>query len=135
MAVTDSLSWTPVVLFALIFIWTPPHFWALAFKYKDDYAAAKVPMLPVVATFRRTAIEILSYSVALVAVSLVLAPVADLGVLYVAGASVLGVVFLAMAVRLWHQKTPKAAMRLFSWSITYLTALFVLMAVDVLVKH
>ena len=134
-AVTNSLSWTPVVLFALIFIWTPPHFWALAFKYKDDYAAAKVPMLPVVATFRRTAIEILSYSVALVAVSLVLAPVADLGVLYVVGASVLGVVFLAMAVRLWHQKTPKAAMRLFSWSITYLTALFVLMAVDVLVKH
>ena len=65
-AVTDSLSWTPVVLFAIIFVWTPPHFWALAVKYKDDYQAASVPMLPAVATFKRTAREILFYSVVLV---------------------------------------------------------------------
>ena len=78
-AVTDSLSWTPVVMFAIIFVWTPPHFWALAVKYKDDYQAASVPMLPAVATFKRTAREILLYSVLLVAVSLLLAAVAQLG--------------------------------------------------------
>jgi heme o synthase len=134
-AVTDSLSWTPVVLFAIIFVWTPPHFWALAFKYKDDYAAANVPMLPVVATFRRTAIEILVYTVLLVGVSLALAVVGHLGVVYVASASVLGALFIGMSVRLWQRKTPKAAMRLFSYSITYLTLLFVFMAVDVFTKH
>jgi protoheme IX farnesyltransferase len=134
-AVTDSLSWTPVVLFAVIFIWTPPHFWALAFKYKDDYQAANVPMLPAVATFRRTAIEIFVYTVLLVGVSLLLAAVAHFGPIYVIGASVLGLVFLALAVRLWRQKTPKSAMRLFSWSITYLTLLFVLMAVDVFAQR
>jgi protoheme IX farnesyltransferase len=134
-AVTDSLSWTPVVMFAVIFIWTPPHFWALAFKYKDDYAAANVPMLPVVASFRRTAVEIFVYTVLLVATSLLLAAVAHFGLVYVVGASVLGGVFLVYALRLWHQKTPKSAMRLFSWSITYLTLLFVLMAVDVFTKH
>jgi heme o synthase len=134
-AVTDSLSWTPVVLFAVIFIWTPPHFWALAFKYKDDYAAANVPMLPVVATFRRTAMEILCYTVALVGVSLLLAAVAHLGVIYVVAASLLGAVFIAMSVRLWRSKTPKSAMRLFSYSITYLTLLFVFMAVDIFTKH
>ncbi|MGP8006382.1 MAG: heme o synthase, partial [Acidimicrobiales bacterium] len=134
-AVTNSLSWTPAVLFAVIFIWTPPHFWALAFKYKDDYAAANVPMLPVVATFRRTAVEILCYTVALVGVSLLLAAVAHLGPVYVVAASVLGAVFIAMSIRLWHLKTPKAAMRLFSYSITYLTLLFVFMAVDIFTRH
>ena len=134
-AVTDSLSWTPVVMFAIIFLWTPPHFWALAVKYKDDYQAASVPMLPAVATFRRTAREILVYSVILVGVSLLLAAVAKLGVLYVVGASVLGAVFIVMAVRLWRRATPKAAMQLFSYSITYLTLLFVVMAVDIFVKH
>ena len=134
-AVTDGLAWTPVVLFAIIFVWTPPHFWALAVKYKDDYQAASVPMLPAVATFRRTAREILVYSVILVGVSLLLAAVAKLGVLYVVGASVLGAVFIVMAVRLWRRATPKAAMQLFSYSITYLTLLFVVMAVDIFVKH
>jgi len=134
-AVTDSLAWTPVVLFAIIFVWTPPHFWALAVKYKEDYQAADVPMLPAVATFKRTAREILFYSVLLVAVSLVLAAVARLGVIYLASASVLGVVFLALALRLWRRATPKAAMQLFSYSITYLTLLFVLMAVDIFTHH
>jgi heme o synthase len=134
-AVTDSLAWTPVVLFAIIFVWTPPHFWALAVKYKDDYQAADVPMLPAVATFKRTAREILVYSVLLVAVSLVLAAVARLGVIYIVSASVLGVVFLALALRLWRRATPKAAMQLFSYSITYLTLLFVLMAVDIFSHH
>jgi heme o synthase len=116
-------------------VWTPPHFWALAVKYKDDYQAAGVPMLPAVATFRRTAMEILLYSVLLVGVSLLLAAVGHLGVIYIASASVLGLVFVAMAGRLLSQRTPRAAMQLFSYSITYLTLLFVLMAVDVLSKH
>jgi heme o synthase len=134
-AVTDHLAWSPVVLFAIIFLWTPPHFWALAFKYKEDYQAAEVPMLPAVATFARTAGEILVYSVLLVGVTLALAPVASLGVVYVASASVLGLVFVGLAARLRWRATPKAAMQLFSYSITYLTLLFVLMAVDILTKH
>ena len=134
-AVTDSLSWTPVVLFAIIFVWTPPHFWALAVRYNDDYQAASVPMMPVVATFRRTATEIIAYTVIMVALTLVLAPVAHLGTVYVVSAALLGLGFIAMAVRLWIQATPKASMQLFSYSITYLTLLFVVMAVDVFVQR
>ena len=81
-AVTDSLSLAPVVLFAIIFIWTPPHFWSLAVRYKEDYAAADVPMLPVVASMKRTTREIVLYTVALVAVSLLVGPVAHLGAIY-----------------------------------------------------
>jgi heme o synthase len=134
-AVTGSLSWTSLVLFALIFLWTPPHFWALAVKYRDDYRAAGVPMLPAVATVAGTARQIVAYSVALLAVSLVLAPVAHLGVVYLVGASVLGVLFVALAVELWMQPNHKVAMRLFRFSITYLTLLFVVMAVDIFSKH
>src|SRR3984957_14631028 len=123
-AVTDSLSWTPVVMFAIIFVWTPPHFWSLAVKYKDDYEAANVPMLPVVSTFTRTARQIFFYTVLLVATTLVLASVGHLGWLYVVAAVGLGAVFLLMAAGLWRRATPKAAMRLFSYSITYLTLLF-----------
>src|ERR1700728_2690406 len=134
-AVTDRLAWTPVVMFAIIFVWTPPHFWALAFKYKEDYQAADVPMLPAVATFARTAREILMYSVLLVGVTLLLAPVASLGVIYLVSASILGLVFIGLAARLRWRATPKAAMQLLRYSITYLTLLFVLMAVDILTKH
>ena len=134
-AVTNSLAWAPVVMFAVIFIWTPPHFWALAVKYKDDYEAAHVPMLPVVATFKRTAAEIVAYTIALVAVTLVLAPVAHLGVIYIASAAVLGAGFVVLTVRLWRSVTPKASMAVFRYSITYLTLLFVAMAIDVLVAH
>jgi len=134
-AVTDHLAWTPIVMFSIIFVWTPPHFWALAFKYKEDYRAADVPMLPAVATFARTAREIIMYSVLLVGVTLLLVPVASLGVIYIVSASSLGLVFIGLAVRLRWRATPKAAMQLFSYSITYLTLLFVLMAVDILTKH
>ena len=89
-AVTNSLAWAPVVLFAIIFIWTPPHFWALAVRYKEDYAAADVPMLPVVASMRRTTKEIVAYTVALVAVSLLFGPVAHLGWIYMVAAAALG---------------------------------------------
>jgi protoheme IX farnesyltransferase len=133
-AVTDSLGWAPVVLFAVIFIWTPPHFWALAIKYRDDYETAGVPMLPVVATLKNTARQILVYTVLLVAVTLLFAAVGHMGVLYVVSAAVLGAVFLGYAVRLRQLATPKAAMRLFQYSITYLTLLFAAMAGDVLVR-
>jgi protoheme IX farnesyltransferase len=139
-AVTGSLAWTPVVLFAIIFIWTPPHFWALAVRYRDDYRAADVPMLPVVASMRKTTGQILLYTVVLVAVTLLFAPVAGMGLLYTLTAAVLGAVYIAMAARLWDrarrdQAGGADAMRLFKYSITYLTALFVVMAVDVLIRY
>ncbi len=139
-AVTDSLSLAPVVLFAIIFIWTPPHFWSLAVRYKEDYAAADVPMLPVVASMKRTTREIVLYTVALVAVSLVVGPVAHLGAIYTASAAVLGAGFLFMTTRLWRlarrdRATGREAMRVFSYSITYLTVLFVAMAGDVLIMN
>ncbi len=139
-AVTNSLSWAPIVLFAIIFIWTPPHFWALAVRYKDDYAAADVPMLPVVASMRRTTTEIVAYTVALVATSLLFGPVAHLGLIYLIAAAALGAGFLFMTTRLWHlaradRATGREAMRVFSYSITYLTVLFVAMAGDVLIAN
>ena len=139
-AVTDSLSWTPVVLFAIIFVWTPPHFWALAVRYRDDYRAADVPMLPAVASIRRTTREMAWYTVLLVAVSLVLVPIAHLGACYTSVAAVSGAVFIAMAVRLWRLAvrglaTERNAMRLFGYSITYLTVLFGAVAADVLIRH
>jgi protoheme IX farnesyltransferase len=133
-AVTNSLGWAPIVLFGVIFIWTPPHFWALAIKYRDDYEAAGVPMMPVVATLKRTAGQIIIYTVLLVAISVAFAAVGHMGLLYLVSALVLGAAFLFFAVRLRQQATPKAAMKLFSYSITYLTLLFAAMAGDVLVR-
>ena len=139
-AVTNSLSWTPVLLFLVIFIWTPPHFWALAVRYRDDYEAANVPMMPVVTSLQRTTLEILVYSVIMWAVTVLVGPVAHLGWIYAITALVLGALFAFYALRLYrHARNDRAdvaeAMRLFHFSITYLTALFVLMAVDVLVRH
>lgn len=139
-AVTNSLGWTPVLLFLVIFIWTPPHFWALAVRYRDDYQAANVPMMPVVASLRRTTLEILIYSVVLWALTLLIGPSAHLGWIYALSATVLGGMFTFYALRLYHHaRNDKAdvaeAMRLFHFSITYLSALFILMAVDVLVRN
>ena len=139
-AVTDSLAWAPVVLFAIIFIWTPPHFWSLAVRYKEDYAAADVPMLPVVASMRRTTTEIVYYTVALVATSFLLGPVAHMGWIYMVTAAVLGGGFLYMVTRLWglarsDKATGSEAMRVFGYSITYLTVLFVAMAGDILISN
>jgi heme o synthase len=133
-AVTNSLDWAPVVLFAVIFYWTPPHFWALAIRYRDDYAAADVPMLPVVASLRTTAVRILLYTLLLWALTLLFAPVADMGGVYVAAALVLGAVFTWYAVRLVRDRDTKAAMRVFTWSISYITLLFGAMAVDQLLR-
>jgi protoheme IX farnesyltransferase len=133
-AVTDGLGWAPLVLFAVIFIWTPPHFWALAIRYREDYEAAHVPMLPVVATLRRTAGQILVYTVLLVAVTVLFAAVGHMGALYLAGAFVLGALFIVFALRLRQEQSERAAMALFRYSITYLSLLFVAMAGDVLVR-
>jgi len=132
-AVRNSLDWAPLVLFAVIFVWTPPHFWALAVKYRDDYAAAEVPMLPVVVSLRETAVRILAYTLVLWALTLVFAPVAGMGVLYTGAAVALGAVFTVFAVQLLRTPTAPVAMRLFSWSITYVTLLFGAMAADQLI--
>jgi len=134
-AVTNQLDWPPVVLFAVIFYWTPPHFWALAIRYRDDYEAADVPMLPVVRSLKTTATRIVLYSVLLWGLTLVFAPVAGMGTIYVVAAVALGAVFLALAVRVYRNPQPQPAMRLFGWSITYVTLLFFSMAADVVVRN
>jgi heme o synthase len=133
-AVTNSLDWPPVVLFAVIFYWTPPHFWALAIRYRDDYARAHVPMLPVVASLRTTALRILVYTLLLWALTLSFAPVAGMGDIYIAAALVLGGVFTWLTIGLLRDSTPQAAMRVFTWSITYITLLFAAIALDELVR-
>lgn len=129
-SVTNSLDWAPVVLFAVIFIWTPPHYWPLAIRYRDDYAAADVPMLPVLVDDKVTCRRIIAYTVALVATTILFAPVADMGLTYLGSAIVLGAVFLFQTVRLFVDPSPARAMRVFGWSITYVTLLFGAMAID-----
>jgi protoheme IX farnesyltransferase len=132
-AVTGTVGWPAAVLFAVIFLWTPPHFWALAMKFKDDYAAAGVPMLPVVAPAATVARKILVYSYAMVAASLALTPYS--GWLYGACAAGLGAWFLAGAHRLRSRVAgggAHAPMRLFHLSICYLTLLFAAIAVTAL---
>jgi len=129
-AVRDSLAWPPVILFAIIFFWTPPHFWALAVKYREDYTSVNVPMLPSVATLRVTAQNILGYTLFLWGLTLVFGPVADMGAIYLTAATVLGGVFTWYALRLLHSESSADAMRVFMWSITYLTLLFGAMALD-----
>jgi protoheme IX farnesyltransferase len=136
-AVTGSLAWAPVVLFGIVFLWTPPHFWALALRFRNDYAAARVPMLPVVATDAAVALRIWLYSWALVATSVVLWPVARLGVVYGVSAVLLGALFLREAYLLRnrvHRGAAPAPMRLFHWSITYLSLLSASIVADVLLR-
>jgi protoheme IX farnesyltransferase len=133
-AVTGRVGLPAVVLFAVVFLWTPPHFWALALRYQRDYAAAGVPMLPVVAGRVAAVRHILVYSVVLVAVSLVLWPVADTGILYPICALVLGAVFVARALRLRRTGTTAAAMSLFRYSVVYLGLLFVSVGLDTLLR-
>jgi len=98
-AVTNTLDWPPIVLFAIIFYWTPPHFWALAIKYKDDYEAAAVPMLPVETDLQTVARRILMYTILLWGLTLLFGPVANLGFIYLATALVLGAVFTWLSVQ------------------------------------
>jgi protoheme IX farnesyltransferase len=146
-AVTGSLTWTPVVLFLLIFWWTPPHYWPLAIKYREDYRAANIPMLPAVRTARSVSRHIVGYSWVMVLTSLALIPVAPMGWVYSVGALILGAAFLAQAYRLssriksdradsdlsdddYSPHSLKLAMQLFHGSITYLAVIFLLVGLD-----
>ena len=129
-AVTGEVGLPALALFAIVFYWTPPHFWALAVKYRDDYAAAGVPMLPVVKGVVETTRQILLYTVLLVAVTLIFGGMSGMGLLYLSSAIVLGGVFIGYAVRLVREPTEPVAMRLFHYSISYLGLLFLAMAVD-----
>jgi protoheme IX farnesyltransferase len=133
-AVTGDLAWPAVVLFVVIFLWTPPHFWALAIRYADDYRAAGVPMLPAVAPAEQVGRRMLTYTVALWASTLILVPVADLGWIYGVTALVLGVIFTTGCVGLMRDPTPRRSMQVFAFSISYVTILFGAMAADVLVR-
>lgn len=133
-AVTNSVSWSPVVLFLVIFLWTPPHFWALAIRHADDYRAASVPMLPVVETLSRTVRTMGWYTIAVTLVSLALIPLNDMGVVYSTAAIVLGVAFVALTFGLGRAPTTAAAMRVFTFSISYVTLLFLAVMLDVLVR-
>jgi protoheme IX farnesyltransferase len=137
-AVTGSVALPAVLLFALVFYWTPPHFWALSLRIRRDYAAAGVPMLPVVRGIAETTRQIGLYTILLVAISLVFFAVARMGPIYLAAAVVLGAVFLWQAYRLWRVGTSEeastsGAIRLYKYSISYLTLLFAAVAIDALV--
>ncbi|WP_338898935.1 heme o synthase [Streptomyces sp. TG1A-60] len=135
-AVTDSMSWAAVILFLVIFFWTPPHYWPLSMKVKDDYARVGVPMLPVVASNKVVARQIVVYSWVMVAVSLMLTPLGYTGLFYTSVALLTGGWWLWEAHALQNRAKSGATggklkeMRLFHWSITYVSLLFVAVAVD-----
>ncbi|MBJ69326.1 MAG: protoheme IX farnesyltransferase [Acidimicrobiaceae bacterium] len=133
-AVENSLDWPPFILFALIFLWTPPHFWALAIRYRKDYHSAKIPMLPVIAGPEFTGTKMVLYSLEVWAISIIFAPVAGMGAIYLCGALILGAVFVYLSLQVRRHKTEQSAMRLFGFSITYLTLLFLIIAIDELVR-
>jgi protoheme IX farnesyltransferase len=140
-AVTNEVAWAPVVLFLVVFFWTPPHTWALAMRYREDYARVEVPMLPVVKDAEGVSRQIVAYSWVMVATSLVLWPVADTHLLYPVVAAVLGAGFLVEAHLMWRRArtsddlTVVRPMRLFHWSNMYLSLLFVAVALDPLIKR
>jgi protoheme IX farnesyltransferase len=139
-AVTNSLALAPFILFAIVFFWTPPHTWALAFRYREDYAAADVPMLPVVKSAPAVAVRIMLYSVVTVAVSLTLWPVAGTGWLYPIVAAMAGAVLLFESWQLLRRARAGLSdaalkpMRLFHWSNSYLALVFVAAAIDPLLR-
>ncbi len=136
-AVTNTVGWPAIILFGVVFFWTPPHFWALAIRYESDYAAASVPMMPVVAGHRKTAIQIFIYSLIVFACSLALWPVADMGYIYLIAAVLVGIAFSGGAWRLITESDEKRldslAIKYFAFSITHLTVLFAAVAIDQLV--
>jgi protoheme IX farnesyltransferase len=140
-AVTGHLSWAPVILFLVVFFWTPPHTWALALRYREDYANVDVPMLPVVKEARVVGLQIVLYSWVMVAVSLALWPVASTGWFYPVAAVVLGAVFLVQAHRMYGRARGTEdlsviqPMHLFHSSNLYLSLLFVAVAVDPLISR
>ncbi|HRN28905.1 MAG TPA: heme o synthase [Terrimesophilobacter sp.] len=135
-AVTNSLDWAPVILFLVVFLWTPPHYWPLSMRYRTDYAAAAVPMLAVVRGRAQVGLQVILYAWATVAASLLLVPVADMGIFYTVVALGAGIWFIVESHRLYakairnEEGTP---MRVFHASITYLTLVFVAVGVDPLI--
>jgi protoheme IX farnesyltransferase len=137
-AVTGNVGVPALLLFALVFYWTPPHFWALSLRIRKDYAAAGVPMLPVVRGIPETTRQIGLYTILMVAISLVLFAVARMGPIYLVAAVVLGALFLRQAYNLWRrgsseEESTAGAVRLYKYSISYLTLLFAAIAVDAIV--
>lgn len=138
-AVTGSLGWAPLILFLIVFFWTPAHYWPLAIKYRDDYASVGVPMLPVVAPARIVTRNIVIYAVVMVLFSLILIPVASMGWVYGIGALILGIWFIAISLGLVkrshrenadYNELQKPAMKVFHGSITYLALLFLLVGIS-----
>jgi heme o synthase len=132
-AVTGDIALPALMLFAIVFYWTPPHFWALSMRLRRDYAAANVPMMPVTHGVAETTRQIALYSVLMVSLTLVFFAVARMGLVFLAGALVLGALFLLQAFEMWRDGTDVRAVRLYKFSITYLTALFALIILDVFV--
>ncbi len=133
-AVTGRIELPALVLFAIIFYWTPPHFWALSLRYREDYEAAGVPMLPVVRGPKETSHQILYYTLLLVSVTLLLYPAGRMGLVYLVAAVGLGAAFVWRAVGLWRDVSGRRAIKLFSFSNQYLALLFLAMAIDAVVR-
>jgi len=133
-AITNSLSLTAWLFFALIFFWTPPHFWALAIKYKDDYAAAGIPMLPVVATLRNVQMQMLLHTTGMFLTSLAVVQSAHLPWWTAAITFILALGFGTTLTKINSPESEKSAAKLFHWSITYLSAYSVLLVAGVLLK-
>jgi protoheme IX farnesyltransferase len=134
-AVTGEVGAPAWLLFAVIFLWTPAHFWALALRYRDDYAAAGFPMLPVTKGAAAAVRQIVGYSVVVTATSLVLPLVSTAGILYELAAGALGSTLFARALRLRRDPSPESGLRFFIFSNIYLAALFAAVGIDVLVRH
>ena len=130
-ATRGSLSWTAVYLFAIVFYWTPPHFWALSLLMKDEYAEVGIPMMPVVRGERETRRQILLYSLLLYAVTQLPFCAGEFGLVYLAGSIVLGLAFIAGAVALYRRPSRRTALRLYLFSMLYLALLFATMVADV----
>jgi len=133
-SVTGSLAAPAWVLFAIVFFWTPPHFWALALRYADDYEAAGIPMLPVAKGAELALREIAVYSAVVVATSFVLPLVTDMGAIYLAAATVLGLLFVWRALHLARDSSPSRAIAFFGFSNLYLALLFLAIGIDTLVR-
>ena len=131
-AVTGTIGPEALLLFAIVFLWTPPHFWALAMLTREDYARAGVPMLPVVASTETTTRQILAYTVALVAATLVPVGMGLLGPAYLAAAILLGARFLQLALRLARTGTLAAARATFLFSLAYLALIFAAIGADLI---
>jgi len=133
-AVTGSLATPAWLLFAVVFFWTPAHFWALALKYRDDYAAAGIPMLPVVRGVEETTRQIAGYAMITVAVTFAMTLTGSVGQFYAASVLVLGVLFVGRALALTMNPTPKAAIGFFVWSNIYLMLVFFAVAIDAVIR-